>query len=66
MPLQLTIQKGVMVMKVLRVHDQTRNFIELYEGHLISQLTKLIEEETEKQYNVDNTTQTTPRNEVTL
>ncbi|MBI9011784.1 MAG: hypothetical protein JEZ08_06080 [Clostridiales bacterium] len=51
-------------MKILRVFDQTRNFIELYEGHLISQLTKLIEEERQEQYNEDNTT--TPRNEVVL
>ena len=65
-PLQVTILKGVMVMKILRVFDQTTGFDELYEGYLNSQLKKLIEGETEKQYNVDNTTQITPQNEVTL
>jgi len=52
-------------MKILRVFDQTTGFDELYEGYLNSQLKKLIEGETEKKYNED-TTQTTPRNEVTL
>ena len=52
-------------MKILRVFDQTTGFDELYEGYLNSQLQKLIEGETEKQYNED-TTQTTPRKEVVL
>ena len=64
-PLQETILKGVMVMKILRVFDQTTGFDELYEGYIISQLDKLIEEETQEQYNGD-TTHTTPRNEVVL
>lgn len=65
MLIQLTILKGVMVMKILRVFDQTTGFDELYEGYLNSQFKKLIEGETEKQYNED-TTRITPRNEVTL
>ena len=64
-PLQLAILKGVMVMKILRVFDQTTGFDELYEGYLNSQLKKLIEGETKEVYNED-TTQTTPLNEVTL
>jgi hypothetical protein len=64
-PLQLTILKGVMVMKILRVFDQTTGFNELYEGYLNSQLQKLIEGETQEKYNED-TTHITPRNEVVL
>ena len=52
-------------MKIRRVFDQTNGFNELYEGYLNSQLKKLIEGETKEVYNED-TTQTTPRNEVTL
>lgn len=52
-------------MMIRRVFDQTTGFDELYEGYLNSQLKKLIEEETQEQYNKD-TTHITPRNEVTL
>lgn len=52
-------------MKIRRVFDQTTEFDELYEGYLNSQLQKLIEGETQEQYN-EGTTHTTPRNEVVL
>jgi len=51
-------------MKIRRVFDQTTGFDELYEGYIMSQLDKLIEGETEKQYNENNTT--TPQNEVDI
>ena len=52
-------------MKIIRFYDQSTGFDELYEGYINSQLKILIEGETEKQYNED-TTHTTPRNEVAI
>ena len=66
MLVQLTIQKGVMVMKIKRVFDQTTGFDYVMKAFIESKLDELIDEETDKRYNVDNTTQITPRNEVTL
>ena len=53
-------------MKIKRVFNQTTSFDYVMKAFIESRLEELIDEETEKQYNVDNTTQTTPRNEVTL
>ncbi len=60
-----TILKGDGLMKIIRFYDQSTGFDELYEGYINSQLKILIEGETEKQYNED-TTHTTPRNEVAI
>ena len=50
-------------MKVIRVFDQTTGFDELYEGYVISQLDKLIVEETHNGYN-EGTTITPSESEV--
>jgi len=52
-------------MKIKRVFSQTTGFDYVMKAFIESKLEELIDEETEKQYNED-TTQTTPRNEVTL
>jgi len=52
-------------MKIKRVFNQTTGFDYVMQAFIESKLEELIDEETEKQYNED-TTQTTPRNEVTL
>ena len=65
MPIQLTIQKGVMVMKINRVFDQTTGFDYVMKAFIESKIDELIDENIDERYNED-TTHTTPRNEVVL